>query len=299
MSSNLPKAMEYVADVVRNADVHEGRDRAPARADHRRAAGRPRRSRASLAGFVASRADLRRRAVRPQPRRHAGSRSQKIKRDDIVAVSRDVLPSRQRGARAGGDIEGGEAFALAQKQFGIVEAARRGSKPRRGGEGAAVAPRVVVVDMPDAGQAAVVVGARRASAAADPAYIAALVTNSVLGGGYSSRLNQEIRIKRGLSYGAGSSFEPRARRRPVHRAHADEERVGRGSRGDHRRRDESPRRRRTSPDAELTPRKAALIGDFAQSLETTQRHRQPRLRARAVRPAARARSTATSAACRP
>lgn len=37
-------------------------------------------------------------------------------------------------------------------------------------------------------------------------YYPSIVLNSVLGGGYSSRLNQEIRIKRGLSYGAGSSF---------------------------------------------------------------------------------------------
>ena len=35
------------------------------------------------------------------------------------------------------------------------------------------------------------------------------VLNAVLGGGYSSRLSQEIRIKRGLSYSAGSSIEPR------------------------------------------------------------------------------------------
>ena len=31
------------------------------------------------------------------------------------------------------------------------------------------------------------------------------VANTVLGGGYSARLNEEIRIRRGLSYGAGSS----------------------------------------------------------------------------------------------
>ena len=28
-----------------------------------------------------------------------------------------------------------------------------------------------------------------------------------MGGGYSSRLNEEIRIKRGLSYGVGSYFD--------------------------------------------------------------------------------------------
>jgi predicted Zn-dependent peptidase len=34
-----------------------------------------------------------------------------------------------------------------------------------------------------------------------------MVMNTVLGGGFTSRLVSEIRVKRGLSYGAGSSFE--------------------------------------------------------------------------------------------
>jgi zinc protease len=96
----------------------------------------------------------------------------------------------------------------------------------------------------------------------------ALVANSVLGGGYSSRLNQEIRIKRGLSYGAGSSFDPRvdvgpftARTETKNESAAEVAKilvaeVGRLSTDD-------------VPDTELTPRKAALIGDFAQTLETT------------------------------
>jgi zinc protease len=67
----------------------------------------------------------------------------------------------------------------------------------------------VIVDLPGTGQAAVVV-TKPAILRADPRYYAGLVTNGVLGGGYSSRLNQEIRIKRGLSYGAGSSLSPRA-----------------------------------------------------------------------------------------
>ena len=44
-----------------------------------------------------------------------------------------------------------------------------------------------------------------------PDYYRGLVTNSVLSG-YSGRLNQEIRIKRGLSYGASQSA-----RDPPHR----------------------------------------------------------------------------------
>ncbi|WP_091735244.1 M16 family metallopeptidase [Phenylobacterium immobile] len=66
-------------------------------------------------------------------------------------------------------------------------------------------PRAVVVDLPGTGQAAVSVVAP-AIARNDPAYYPAMVANTVLGGGYSARLNQEIRIKRGLSYGAGSSL---------------------------------------------------------------------------------------------
>jgi len=36
-----------------------------------------------------------------------------------------------------------------------------------------------------------------------------MVGNAVMGGGYSARLNREIRIERGLSYGAGSSLSQR------------------------------------------------------------------------------------------
>jgi zinc protease len=113
----------------------------------------------------------------------------------------------------------------------------------------------------------VVVG-RQGIRRADTTYTQALVTNSILGGGYSSRLNQEVRIKRGLSYGAGSSFDPRLEVGPF-TARTDTKNesaaevasilvveMGRLAAAD-------------VPDTELTPRKAALIGDFAQSLETT------------------------------
>ena len=67
---------------------------------------------------------------------------------------------------------------------------------------------MVVVDKPDAGQAAVCV-ARPSIRRADKAYAVGRVANGVLGEGYSSRLNQEVRIKRGLSYGASSGLGAR------------------------------------------------------------------------------------------
>jgi zinc protease len=66
----------------------------------------------------------------------------------------------------------------------------------------------VVIDDPDAGQASVVV-ARPALARRDADFYRAQVANAVLGTGFNSRLNQEIRVKRGLAYGASSSLSGR------------------------------------------------------------------------------------------
>jgi len=103
-----------------------------------------------------------------------------------------------------GDIEPEAGFALAEQTFGDWQAPG-GPVPldplRLGPQGR----RVVVIDLPGTGQAAVVV-AGRSIARTNPDFHAVEVANAVLGGGYSARLNEEIRIKRGLSYGSGSAI---------------------------------------------------------------------------------------------
>src|SRR5437868_14275907 len=69
-------------------------------------------------------------------------------------------------------------------------------------------PESVVVDMPEAGQASVSV-TRPAIKRDSPDYYSGLVANAALGNGFASRLNREIRIKRGLSYGDRSSLDTR------------------------------------------------------------------------------------------
>jgi zinc protease len=92
--------------------------------------------------------------------------------------------------------------------------------------------------------------------------------NSVLGGGYSSRLNQEIRIKRGLSYGAGSSLSWRAgqtnfststQTKSESAAEVAELVI------------KEVERLADQPisSSELEPRKLTLTGNFGQDLETT------------------------------
>nr|MDQ3803257.1 insulinase family protein [Acidobacteriota bacterium] len=129
------------------------------------------------------------------------------------------------------------------------------------------AQRVVVVDMPGAGQAAVVL-ARPGISRTDPAYFSGIVTNAVLSG-YSGRLNQEIRIKRGLSYGARSQLDVRREAGPfvasAQTKNPSGAEVASLLLGEVGRLGNEP-----VLDAELTPRKAVLIGGFGRSLETTE-----------------------------
>lgn len=75
--------------------------------------------------------------------------------------------------------------------------------------GAAGKPRLVVIDMPGAGQAAVAAAVRGVDRA-DPRWFDLQVANAVLGAGSNGRLFQEIRVKRALSYGAYSTVTARA-----------------------------------------------------------------------------------------
>ncbi len=65
--------------------------------------------------------------------------------------------------------------------------------------------KFLLVDKPDATQAHIRVG-NVAIARTDPTYIPAVVTATVLGGGFGSRLIDELRVKRSLTYGASSYF---------------------------------------------------------------------------------------------
>ena len=106
-----------------------------------------------------------------------------------------------------GDITPQDGFALAERLFGDWA---RPAAPLPAVQTAmpAAKPRVIVIDLPGTGQAAVSLYLP-AIARTDPRYYQMLVANGVLGGGYSARLNEEVRVKRGLSYGASSVMDAR------------------------------------------------------------------------------------------
>jgi len=166
----------------------------------------------------------------------------------------------------GGDIRAVNGFSLAQRYFGDWKKPAESLPVLPVPQPVANAgPRVVVVDKPDAGQAAVIV-ARAGIERTNADYFRGVVANSVLNG-YSGRLNQEVRIKRGLSYGAGSQLDTRRGVGPfiasAQTKNPSAAQVAELLLGEVGRLATAP-----VPDVELNPRKAVVVGNFARNLET-------------------------------
>ncbi|MDB5445941.1 MAG: peptidase family [Phenylobacterium sp.] len=165
-----------------------------------------------------------------------------------------------------GDITPEQGFALAERTFGdwakpatpLPAAPAIAPKPT---------PRSLAIDLPGTGQASVNV-VKPAIARSDPDYYTGIVANSVLGGGYSARLNEEIRVKRGLSYGASSRLSAN-RTTGVFRASAQTKNESApqvlGLM------DEQMKGLAAAPPApaELTARKSVLVGSYGRELATT------------------------------
>ena len=105
-----------------------------------------------------------------------------------------------------GDIDAAKAFDLAKAKFGgwKGEAQKVAAIPPLVPKKSAVRS-LVVINKTDATQSQIRIG-NISVARNTPDYFPLLVTNSVLGGGFTSRLMDEIRVNRGLSYGARSGF---------------------------------------------------------------------------------------------
>jgi zinc protease len=104
-----------------------------------------------------------------------------------------------------GDVDAGKLHPQIEKAF---RGWARGTAPAR--PDWKIPPltgtRMLLVDRPDLTQATIVLG-HGGIRHADPRWYAVTLMNYVLGGSdFSSRLMTEVRVKRGLTYGIGSSF---------------------------------------------------------------------------------------------
>jgi len=265
MSSKISQAMEILADVVRHPTFKSEeveRLRQQNLDSVTLALGEP----SQIARFVAARVVF---GDSPygHPLNGTAESLTRITGADITKMHSRYYRADNAILIIGGDITAGEGLALATKYFGDWP---RPSTPLPAMDaekdvGAARTGRIVVVDKPDAGQAAVFL-ARSGINRKDPDYFRGIVSNSVLSG-YSGRLNQEIRIKRGLSYGAFSTLDARRDVGPfVASAQTKNES---GAQVADLLLSEISRLSSAPPiDVELTPRKAVLIGNFSRNLET-------------------------------
>lgn len=267
MSSRIAPAMEVFADVVRNPafkDEEIDRLRKQYLNNLKVSFGQP----GAIARFAAARV-----VYGDGPYGHPLSGTPeslpRIKRDDILKVHATHYRPDNAILVIGGDMTPEDGFALAQKYFGDWQGSARtvsGGSLGLSSTAGSNKPRVLVIDMPGAGQAAVLT-ARSAINRSSPDYFRGIVANAVLSG-YSGRLNWEIRVKRGLSYGAGSSLDTRrssgsfiASAQTKNESGAEVAtltlaEISKLATGD-------------LPDKELTTRKASLNGGFARGLETT------------------------------
>jgi zinc protease len=263
-TSELDPALAIIADVARNATLaDEEIDRQRTTATDAVAVSM--RDPGAVAGLAAMRL-LYGTSPYGHPAGGTAASLHAITRADIEAAYRETWVPSQATLILSGDITPAQARAIAQRHFGSWRAPAAPVN-RLAATAPAARSEIIVIDMPGAGQAAVAV-ARNTLERRDPRYYRAIVANAVLGGGYSARLNQEIRIRRGLSYGAGSGVEARREPGPFlasvqTRNDAAAEVLGLVL-GEMRRLGAEP-----IPAAELTARRASLTGDFGRDMETT------------------------------
>ena len=219
----------------------------------------------SLAQFVTGRAVF---GDGPYGHSHTGTMEtvQAIKREDVVKLYQSYYLPENAALIFAGNVTLEQGRKYAEQFFGGWKG---GAPPPQDTSLAGTTewkPANIVVDMPEAGQAAVVV-ARPAIKRNSPDYYAGLVANAALGSGFVSRLNREIRIKRGLSYGARSSIDARRDVGPFSAMSQTKNESAAEVAGLMQ---AELKRLHTEPvqGDELKSRKAVLTGAYARSLET-------------------------------
>ncbi len=198
-----------------------------------------------------------------------------IRRQDVTAFHAGNYLPENSVLIFTGDISPESAFGYARLFFGGWE-----SGPAVKTETAAelvpsvrerppVVARMLVIDLPDSGQSAVGFVNRldTGRTLSEDDFFAATVLNSVLGGGYSARLNQEIRLKRGLSYGARSGFDWRMNEGNF-LAVAQTKDESAGQVAELMKLEIEKLITESISSDEMTPRKAVVAGGFGRSLQT-------------------------------
>jgi len=191
----------------------------------------------------------------------------RITRADVTAQYARLYRPDQAVLVLTGDIDPETGFAMAERAFGDWTNPA-GPAPEAAPQPTTPGHRVLVVDLPGTGQAAVLV-AGRSIPRRDPDFDAVEVANGVLGGGYSARLNEEVRVKRGLSYGSNSQLGAR-REAGVFVASAQTKNESADDVAGLILAEIDKLGSAAAPPAELDARKSTLTGEFGRSAATAE-----------------------------
>ena len=107
-----------------------------------------------------------------------------------------------------GDIRIDEVVPMLEKSFGAWKSTGAVRRPAVPTAPQLTSGQIYLVDKPDAAQSVIQIG-WVGVARSTPDYFKIQVTNTILGGSFSSRLNQNLREEHGYAYGAGSGFDMR------------------------------------------------------------------------------------------
>jgi len=131
-----------------------------------------------------------------------------LTRNDVVNWHRTMYAPSAATLLLVGDLTPAEARSIAQQAYGSWTATRAALMPVENAIRPSSGTRVILVDRPGSVQSSIIVG-QPGFRATDPDYLAMVALNHVLGGGFTNRINLNLREKRGYTYSAGSSLDLR------------------------------------------------------------------------------------------
>lgn len=128
-------------------------------------------------------------------------------REDVVKFHRDWLGPKVSLLVVVGNVDPDAVHAAAEQAFGGWSGGPESITVPTPREHAEQSGKILLVDKPDQTQSQVRIGAMTLQKT-HPDYHAVIVANCILGAGFTSRLVDEIRVNRGLSYGVSSYVSP-------------------------------------------------------------------------------------------
>jgi zinc protease len=130
---------------------------------------------------------------------------QKIGREDVARFHASAITPKNTALVVIGDVKQGDVRKLAQEFFGSWKGAAATVDNAATKAGATIDSRVVIVDKPGVPQTRLLVG-QIAPRRSDPDYDRLSLMNTIMGGGFTSRINTNLREKNGYTYGTYSSM---------------------------------------------------------------------------------------------